>query len=84
MNDLDARLLAAHAAGDRGALVTLYTEAADGAPHRDAAAFYLTHARVYALELGDHRAPELLARLVEMGCESAPPGAPMFKDIGEK
>ena len=74
MSDLDARLLAAHDAGDRGALVTLYTEAADRAPHRDAAAFYLTHAHVHALERGDPGAPGLRARLVTMGRDSPDTG----------
>ncbi len=69
MSDLDARLLAAHAAGDWSALVTLYTEAADTAPDPDAAAFYLTHAYVFALELAHPAAPALRARLVAAGRE---------------
>ena len=63
---LDARLLAAHARGDRGALVRLYTEAADRAPTDDARAFYLTHAYVFALERGDPAASELKTRLRAM------------------
>ena len=59
MTDLDDRLLAAHAAGDRPALVALYTEAADRANDIDAACFYLTHAYIFALELG-HPATALL------------------------
>ena len=70
MNDLNARLLAAHAAGDAAALVDLYTEAADTAPNPDATAFFLTHAYVHALEQGHVRAPNLRARLVAMGRES--------------
>ncbi|MFD3189076.1 hypothetical protein ACFMPD_02235 [Sedimentitalea sp. HM32M-2] len=69
MSDLEARLLAAHARGDRRALVQLYTEAADTAPDPDAAGFYLTHAYVYALEQGDPAAVSLRARLVSAGRE---------------
>lgn len=65
---LEAALLDAHAVGDRAALVTLYAEAADGAS--DAAAFFLTQAYVFALEIGDTRAPELRARLVEMQADT--------------
>ena len=67
MSDLDARLLAAHAADDRRALVTLYEEAADQANNVTACGFYLTHAFVFALELGDARAQALRARLHAMG-----------------
>ena len=67
MSDLDARLLAAHAADDHRALVTLYTEAADEAAHDTARGFYLTHAFVFALELHDPRADTLRARLSAMG-----------------
>lgn len=67
MNDLDARLLAAHAADDRAALITLYTEAGETAADEIARSFYLTHAFVFALEAGDPRAAELRARLKAMG-----------------
>ncbi|MBF9044986.1 hypothetical protein HKCCE4037_16710 [Rhodobacterales bacterium HKCCE4037] len=66
---LDQALLAAHAAKDRSSLVTLYAEAAAGAP--EAQAFYLTHAFVFALESGDIRAPDLRAQLVALGAEAA-------------
>lgn len=66
MSALEAALLAAHEAGDQAALVTLYARAADSAGS-DAAAFFLTHAYVYALEAGDARAGALRARLVAMG-----------------
>ncbi len=67
MTDLDTRLLAAHAKGDQPALVALYTEAADQANDIDAACFYLTHAYIYALELG-HPATEMLhLRLAQHG-----------------
>ena len=66
LNDLDARLLAAHAADDRPALIALYIEASDAADTDEAAAFYLTHAYVFALEAGDPNAPNLKSRLVDM------------------
>lgn len=61
---LDAELLKAHAAGDGATLVRLYTQAADQAADIDAACFYLTHAYVFALELGLPQAHSLNARLV--------------------
>ncbi|MEM6945343.1 MAG: hypothetical protein AAF565_16490 [Pseudomonadota bacterium] len=67
---LDERLLAAHRAGDTRRLVALYAEAAEDAADRgdaEAAAFYLTHAYVFALESGDERASELHAALKEAG-----------------
>lgn len=65
---LDTALVAAHARGETTRLVDLYTVAADGtAP--EAAAFYLTHAYVFALEAGDPRAEALHARLVAEGRE---------------
>ncbi|MDW3184015.1 hypothetical protein [Roseobacter sp.] len=70
MNELEARLLAAHADDDRAALVRLYTEAADQAADEDAAAFYLTHAYVYALELGAPQVGALQHRLIDMGREA--------------
>ena len=65
---LDAALLRAHAAGDRTALAGLYAEAA-GTVAGPAAAFYLTHAYVHALEAGDPRAEGLRTRLVEIGAD---------------
>lgn len=70
MSDLDDRLLAAHDAGDRAALVALYTEAAAAVPEDQARGFYLTHAYVFALDLGSAEAPELRDRLIAMGRES--------------
>ena len=49
---LDARLLAAHEAGDPSILAALYAEASCAA-EGEAAAFYLTHAWIFALEAGD-------------------------------
>ncbi len=71
--DLHDRLLAAHAAGDGPTLARLYAEAAAredarGAP--DAAAFFLTHAYVFALECGAADAARLRAELVARGRES--------------
>ncbi|MEM6371333.1 MAG: hypothetical protein AAF727_00915 [Pseudomonadota bacterium] len=70
MTDLDARLLAAHEAGETWALVTLYREAADTAPDDVSRAFYLTHAHVFALETGHPDAPTLRAALIAMGRET--------------
>lgn len=68
---LDRALLAAHAADDKPALIRLYTAAADAAEQRQegqAAAFYLTHAFVFALETGAREAPDLNKRLADKGC----------------
>lgn len=70
MNDLDARMIAAHDAGDREALIGLYTEAADVANELDACCFFLTHAYVFALEAGAPQAKALHARLVAHGREA--------------
>ena len=68
MSDLDARLLAAHAAGDRVALVALYRQAADAADG-DARGFFLTQAYVFALETGHNEAADLRAALINLGRE---------------
>lgn len=65
--DLDARLLGAHARDDRAALVALYEEAADAVTSEVARGFYLTHAFIFALDLGDARAARLRDRLKAMG-----------------
>lgn len=70
MTGLNARLLEAHARGDHAALVGLYEEAAGSANDPVAAGFFLTHAYVFALELGDSRASALHARLKATGRES--------------
>lgn len=64
---LDAALIRAHEAHDTGALVRLYTQAADQAADVDAACFYLTHAYVFALDTGADEASALHARLVAHG-----------------
>jgi hypothetical protein len=70
MNQLEASLLAAHAAEDNPSLSRLYTQAADEAGDADARAFFLTHAYVFALEAGLAEAPALRRRLIEMGRET--------------
>ncbi len=67
--NLDVQMIAAHEAGDRAALIRLYTEAADVANDEDAACFYLTHAYVFALEAGADEVDELKKRLVAAGRE---------------
>jgi hypothetical protein len=67
MTTLQDRLLAAHAADDRSALVPLYTKAADQADTTDAACFFLTHAYIFALETADPTADALYARLKAHG-----------------
>lgn len=69
MADLDTRLLAAHAAGDLAALITLYTAAADQAATPAAAGFYLTQAYIFALDAGSPAAETLCSRLRAMGRE---------------
>jgi len=74
--DLDARLLAAHSAGDWPALVALYTEAADmvqAGSDSEAECFYLTHAYVFALQVDATERIELNARLVALGREAPLP-----------
>lgn len=70
MIDLNARLLDAHARDDLTALIALYSEAADTTTDPTARAFYLTHAHVFALELGAPCAEDLRARLIQMGRET--------------
>ncbi len=66
---LDARLLAARQAGDKRELVTLYANAAERVADIDAECFYLTHADIFALDVGDPRSEGLKARLVSQGRE---------------
>ena len=69
---LDAALLAAHAAGDGAALARLYTDAADMAKRAgdtDAACFFLTQAYVFALDFALPEAGALHARLLRHGRE---------------
>lgn len=72
---LNARLLAAHEANDLAALVKLYTCAADTREAQgdiDAMCFYLTHAFVFALELGLPEQTVLQERLWKHGREVRP------------
>nr|WP_255670786.1 hypothetical protein [Cognatishimia sp. F0-27] len=62
-------MLAAHETADKSALIGLYEEAAGATTDPQAAAFYLTHAYVYALELGDGRARQYHAVLKAQGRE---------------
>ena len=70
MSDLDAQLIAAHEEEDSDALITLYSLAGAQAADIDTACFYLTHAYIFALELGDARATALRAQLVAHGRET--------------
>ena len=67
---LHQRLLAAHAKGDLAVLSELYREAADAAQVAgdiDRAAFFLTHAWIFALDAGLPRAEGARAQLVAWG-----------------
>lgn len=79
MSDLDARLLKAHASGDTETLVSLYKEASEKVEDADRSAFYLTHAYIFALEIGHPDAPALRQRLIDAGRESPlpPPRPPL-------
>ena len=71
-SELDAALIAAHAARDLRALTSLYTAAADRfetVGDHDAACFMLTQAYVFALDAGADQATDLHARLVAYGRE---------------
>ncbi len=67
MSDLDDAMLEAHANADGRRLVALYTQAADQARDLDAACFYLTHAYIFALELGAPQVAALHGRLTAHG-----------------
>lgn len=70
LEEIERRLLLAHEANDSRQLVQLYTEAAnylETVKNIDATCFYLTHAFVYALELGLSEAAGLNKRLVAYG-----------------
>ena len=67
MTPLNERLLEAHERDDKPALVALYSEAADTANSEEAKGFYLTHAYVFALDIGAAEAPALRQRLKDMG-----------------
>ncbi len=66
-DDLETRLLDAHASGDKQSLIGLYAAAAERSDDPARAAFYLTHAWVFALEADDPRANEYHTKLAGMG-----------------
>jgi len=69
---LDAALLLAHEQNDHEQLVTLYRKAGLSCidtKNVDAGCFYLTHAYIFALELGSPKARELHQILVSYGRE---------------
>ena len=69
---LNAALLAAHAAGDRVAIMQAYGRAADAARKAgdaDRECFFLTHAYVWALDAGHGDAGAYRARLAAQGRE---------------
>lgn len=68
--DLDQRLLDAHARDDRMALVQLYKDASSVSNSEDAKYFYLTHAYIFALDTGHPLTSELHALLKTAGRES--------------
>lgn len=63
MTGLDTRLLAAHAAEDKPALVALYSEVAAAVATPTAQAYFLTHAYVYALDCGHPNRDSLRSQL---------------------
>lgn len=70
LETIDSALCAAHASGDSLAIMQLYHEAATQMEARgmvDSAAFFLTHAYVFALEAGHGLAGDLAAKLHQMG-----------------
>lgn len=80
MTELEAALLSAHAAQDRFALVDLYARAAQECEgDADRAAFFLTHAYVFALEAGHPKTQMLHAVLINAGREAPlnPPTPPL-------
>lgn len=70
MSALDDALLDAHAKGDAAALVDLYQKAAAATVNPEQAAFYLTHAHVFALETGHPDTARLRNALIKEGRES--------------
>ena len=69
MNSLDDALIDAHADDDKPALVALYSQAATEATSEEARGFYLTHAYIFALEIGAPVASSLKSQLAAMGRE---------------
>lgn len=78
MTPLGKAILAAYAASDNSALVDLYAKAAAETNDENRAAFYLTHAHVFALETDHPSTDTLRAALIAAGRETAlaPPNPP--------
>ncbi|MDG1737688.1 MAG: hypothetical protein P8L68_12630 [Paracoccaceae bacterium] len=70
IDTLDQELLNAHERGDKSALVTLYSQAAEAATSDDAKYFYMTHAFIFALDVGHPNANLLRAELIAAGREA--------------
>lgn len=69
-SELQERLVAAHEGDDLAPLISLYREAADLAEldgDRDRAAFFMTHAWIFALEVGSADAVLCADQLREWG-----------------
>lgn len=71
MKTLHDALLRAHERDDKPKLVELYAQAAEAANQPIARQFFLTHAYVFALEIGSPRAELLRRILVDLGSEPA-------------
>jgi hypothetical protein len=76
MTELDRAILAAYASKDTAGLVDLYAQAADEAKDPDRAAFYLTHAHVFALETNHPSTAAIREALIKAGRET-PLAAPL-------
>ncbi len=70
MSDLEGALLAAHAADNQTALVSLYKAAADAVKDTSAEGFFLTQAYVFALESNHPDSRHLHNRLKALGRET--------------
>lgn len=70
MSALDAALLAAHAQANKHDLVVLYEKAANQANSDHERRFFLTHAYIFALDIGSENAGVLRQGLVELGAET--------------
>ncbi|MEM6610433.1 MAG: hypothetical protein AAF689_17875 [Pseudomonadota bacterium] len=68
-DDLNSALMEAFAADDRDRIAQLYAAAAEETEDASEAAFFLTHAYVFALECGSPEAPNLRKKLVLLGAE---------------
>lgn len=68
--DLDAQIIAAHAAGDKLGLAGFYADAAKQAADLDARCFFLTQAYIFALDAGLPLATDLHKSLKEHGREA--------------